>query len=230
MQEDLPNDAPADELPPPASDGEQGEFEMAPGDLDGLPPDDLDVLPPMSAVATSGLKHHMVEAYPMTRRAIAKCGATPLSAAELKELYIIKSPSPESFMEVFCPPRICPAFRRLGLTATVSADIETGWDLSQNSHRSFLMELVHGRQPHVVLLSPPCLPFSQMQRSNKHRADPILAAAKMAEGREFLEFSMQIARVQITNRRLFVYEHPATASSWAEDCVVGVAAERCSGG
>jgi hypothetical protein len=219
-KDDLPSDDGDRELPPLDTGGD---LPNSDGDHELPTPDGL---PPMSMVGRfPGMVDRFpdkVESYPMTKKAIAKLGVQPHTIQALKKSYAIVGATPDSCMEVFCPPRVCPAFERLGAAATVSADIVTRWDLSQQSHRTFLMELARRKQPQAVLLSPPCLPFSQMQRTNVGRSDPALVAAKLSEGREFVKFSMTIARAQIAGGRCFVYEHPSHASSWQQQSVTSV--------
>eukprot|EP00969_Alexandrium_andersonii_P118559 5243100-Alexandrium_andersonii.AAC.1 len=46
---------------------------------------------------------------------------------------------------------------------------------------------------------------------------------KTAQGLLHLKFAMHLARKQIQAGRKFLFEHPATASSWTEDAVLLVA-------
>jgi hypothetical protein len=77
------------------------------------------------------------------------------------------------FWEIFSPPRIVPFVQGLGLggCGLRSVDLESGWDLLNDTHIKHLLEDMQQSQPAFVFLSPPCTYFSQLMYSNWWRMD-----------------------------------------------------------
>ena len=91
-------------------------------------------------------------------------------------------------------------------------DLTTGWDFNIESHRSEAERYIDENKPLVVIGSPPCTPFSQLQAfspasENKER--------KWREGVRHMEFVVKLYRKQLEAGRIFVHENPAHATSWA---------------
>lgn len=75
--------------------------------------------------------------------------------------------------------------------------------------------LVWDFQLMVLILSPPCTVFSELQRLwNIKRIAAHIWAARWAEGMVYIEHSMAAAEEQCKQGRFFVFEHPERASSW----------------
>lgn len=75
----------------------------------------------------------------------------------------------------------------------------------------------------LVILSPPCTIFSSLQAMwnfKKMRADVV--SARWAEGMRHLDHAMDCARTQYDNGRVFIFEHPANATSWKQPSVTHV--------
>ena len=91
-------------------------------------------------------------------------------------------------------------------------DLTTGWDFNREDHRRMAEEYVEKEKPLVVIGSPPCVAFSQLQTlvPNSDRK-----AAQLAEGTRHMEFMAKIYRMQVDGGRIFLHENPAHAKSWA---------------
>ena len=68
--------------------------------------------------------------------------------------------------EVFSPPRVGEEGKRYGLTPGDAMDLTTGWDFNLKSHRDTAERYIDEQKPLVVIGSPPCTPFSQLQSLN----------------------------------------------------------------
>ena len=91
-------------------------------------------------------------------------------------------------------------------------DLTTGWDFNRPSHRRAAERYVDQKKPLVIIGSPPCTPFSQLQAfspasENKER--------KWREGVRHMEFVVKLYRKQLEAGRIFIHENPAHATSWA---------------
>ena len=65
--------------------------------------------------------------------------------------------------EVFSPPRVGLEGKRYGLTPGDAMDLTTGWDFNLKSHQEKAERYIDEQKPLVVIGSPPCTPFSQLQ-------------------------------------------------------------------
>ena len=133
--------------------------------------------------------------------------------------------SRQQFAELYSPPRVLPVVHNRGLTGQLSLDILTGWNFELPNVRAISLALLTTLCIRFLMLSPPCTIFSQLQRlwnfKRMHKAD---VEARWAHGMMLLTHAMDCARTQVENCNLFVFEHPATASSWDTEPVQSVAA------
>jgi len=212
----------ADELPP--DDVDEPEMELPPSDNELI---DLTMEAEETSTATKKpaakrgkqpkKKLYENKRAPMTTKIINATGVTPIPLASLKEMYDPQSlVEPEHFAEIFSPPRLAPEFKKRGLRASMSVDVLMGWDLSKLCVREFVLKQISRRRPKAIMLSPPCTTFSTLQALNMGKMDEQLWKAKVAEGKAFLKFSMELAELQRVNGRFFVFEHPERASSWKD--------------
>ena len=65
----------------------------------------------------------------------------------------------------------------------------------------------------MLILSPMCGPFGQLQGLNHSKMGPDEVEAKVREGVAHLKFCMQLCRMQSDKGRLFMFEHPVHARS-----------------
>ena len=74
-----------------------------------------------------------------------------------------------------------------------------------------MYQQVKEEKPLVVIGSPPCTPFSQLQTLNP---DTYEKRKRLQEGEEHIKFMISIYKLQVEAGRLFLHEHPAHARSW----------------
>ena len=129
----------------------------------------------------------------------------------------------QDIAEFYSPPRLVPAARRRGFSGVFSLDIKTGWDLSEAANQKLSLDILLRCQVVFLMLSPPCTSFSRLMYMNWPRMTAEAATRMKDLGLSFLRHAMQAARIQVAHGRLFAFEHPASASSWQEDCVTEVA-------
>ena len=122
--------------------------------------------------------------------------------------------------EYYNPPRALVVGRQRGLSGSLSLDIISGWDFKIPSLRSLSLELLSRLCICLVILSPPCIIFSDLQRLwNFKRMSQSQVRLKWDEGMLHLKHAMDCALVQYNKGRFFLFEHPARASSWKQDPV-----------
>lgn len=139
--------------------------------------------------------------------------------------------------EYYSPPRVLPAVRAFGLSGSLSLDILSQWDLRSERLQAVSLNLLNQLQIYFLMLSPPCTVFSSLQRLwNMKHWTPDQWQARWQQGMIHLRHSMNCAAEQHVKGRLFVFEHPAGATSWKTsevqyvsglDGVVSVTFDQC---
>ena len=124
--------------------------------------------------------------------------------------------------ELFSPPRTAERARQRGLKGGWSLDKEvvdpwTGktWDLSGERAREAARSLLKKTKPKLLIVSPPCTMFSQMQRISGGPKDKV----KYEEAVKLLELAVEMCFLQARAGRMFLFEHPAFATSWRLPCL-----------
>ena len=70
-------------------------------------------------------------------------------------------------------------------------------------------------RPLVIILSPPCTPFSLLQQL---RGDPqVRCPNRWREAVQVLELAVALCELQIQLGGSLVFEHPQSATSWAQE-------------
>ena len=96
-----------------------------------------------------------------------------------------------------------------------SLDLLAGWDLMDSCVGDVARQLLETMAVQVLILSPPCTAFSQLQALwNYKRMSAAAVQAKWAEGMAHLTFAVDCALTQHLAGRVFLLEHPAAATSW----------------
>ena len=117
--------------------------------------------------------------------------------------------------EFYSSPRVLPVARCRGLRGSLSLDITTGWDFNVQHLRQLSVELLCKLSIGIVILSPPCTAFSELQRLWNYKRMTLDAVQRQWEqGMVFVRHAMECALTQYKAGRRFGYEHPARASSW----------------
>ena len=121
--------------------------------------------------------------------------------------------------EVFSPPRVTEVAKMYGLTAGDAMDLTTGWDFDLQTHRDRAMERVKAKRPKLIIGSPECTMYSSLQNLTPWSQ---AKEQKMRKARRHLEFVCELYREQLRAGWWFLHEHPAAASSWKEQCILGM--------
>ena len=111
--------------------------------------------------------------------------------------------------------------QKAGLRSGPVYDIKNGWDLTTRAVQDRVLQEIKERRPELVVICPPCGPFSIMQNMNRKR-DSNAWLREQAKARILLRFGMRVAQRQIECGRLFMFEHPVGAVSWKDRTVVHV--------
>ena len=150
-------------------------------------------------------------------------------ATQLYEMLLVAGSSAAEgqakITELYSVPRVTALLRPSmslgrGLTFDLRGDAAgRSWNFLLAADRRDALAKIRAEKPYLVIGSPPCTPFSQLQRLNRRRMRPEEMQRRLVEGRVLLEFAAQVYHLQLAAGRHFVHEHPASASSWAEPCM-----------
>ena len=121
--------------------------------------------------------------------------------------------------EVFSQPRVAEEAKKQGLVQGTSFDLLTGYDLSRREDRMRCWKKLEKENPDLVVVCPPCGPFSPLQNFNYARMDIKKAMAIVGNGLHLLEFAMDVFQWQHLRGKVALFEHPAPSRAWEEECV-----------
>ena len=93
------------------------------------------------------------------------------------------------------------------------------WNFDDPEKRRRAKDLLRTVKPKLLIGSPMCRTFSNLMNLNKHRMDPDKWRAMVEHGVRHLKCMCELYQIQIEGGRLILHEHPASATSWKEDCI-----------
>ena len=145
-------------------------------------------------------------------------------AARLYELLLVNGATAAEgqakVSELFSVPRVTKLLRPnmslgKGLTFDLHGDIDgRSWDFLKAADRREAMTRIREQRPYLVIGSPPCTAFSQLN-DRYRRMDPEVVKRRKVEGRVLLEFAAQVDREQLAGGHHFLHEHPAAGTNRA---------------
>ena len=115
------------------------------------------------------------------------------------------------------PPRIVKEAVRQGLNGGGSYDVKTNFDLKNTADLAKMWKELEEDDPELVVLCPPCTPFSLLQSLNFPKMPPERVAFLVGEGLHHVNVSAEVAMWQYKRGKLFLFEHPHTSKAWKEE-------------
>ena len=126
--------------------------------------------------------------------------------------------------EIYSPPRVTQLISELGLRPAWSLDLTTvdpedgkPWDFSMADKRAKAVRMLDRDKPLMLVACPMCGPFSAINNLNYAKMTPEEIKEKLKKAMEHVKFSLDLCLRQYKAGRLFVFEHPTSASSWSTD-------------
>ena len=124
--------------------------------------------------------------------------------------------------EIYSLPRMTKMAQRLGMRAGWALDLtetdpEDGqpWDFSVPAKQAKAKKMIDEDRPAMLILCPMCGPFSQLNELfNYPKLTKDEVKKKLEAGLEHLKFAAELCAQQYEAGRMFLFEHPASASSW----------------
>ena len=122
--------------------------------------------------------------------------------------------------EIFSPPRTCQRARELGRKGGWSLDIKVEdpitrqkWDLSDKRVVARVKEMIRKDSPQLLVASPPCTLFSQLQNLSGGPEPVALQKAIV-----LFEVAVDLCMYQARLGGRFVLEHPKSSRAWKRSC------------
>ena len=115
-------------------------------------------------------------------------------------------------VELFSPDRFSSKSAKHWLSPGMAFDLRHGWDLAKEDVRRECWRLLEASS-WVVIGSPPCTSFSILQQMNPDRGTEEFNKT-MKQAIEHVDFCCAVFQWQCDQGRFFLFEQPASASSW----------------
>ena len=185
------------------------------------------------------IRHSTFQAHPWipakAKRVSAKCESGEVEAMEgleaegrinNMETMRKKHGCHNDLSEVYSPPRIVTVAQAAGLRGGFSLDLTAPdpdgytWDFSKASCRTRALEMLRVQKPYLLIGSPPCTAYSNLQNLNRCRqGGNAKVDAAQQRARVHLIFCCTLYNEQLSAGRYFLHEHPKSATSWSETCM-----------
>ena len=116
-------------------------------------------------------------------------------------------------VEVFSPERVGEMCKKFGLEQGAAMDLKNGYDFDSAKDRARCWEEIERSAPLLVIGSPPCTLFSQLQEINKfmYRDNKVWtekSQQKLQQAKRYIKFCTDIYEYQRSKGRFFLHEHP----------------------
>ena len=120
--------------------------------------------------------------------------------------------------EIFSPPRTTRRATHRGARGGWSLDIATTctttgrkWNLLEDRDQRKARSMLRRDKPQLLIASPPCTKFSNLQKMNKNKESK---TEDMEKAIEMIDFAVDMCTIQLKAGRKFVFEHPSTSAAW----------------
>ena len=117
----------------------------------------------------------------------------------------------DAIVEIYSGPRVAAEAAARGLQASLSVDLKTNYDLTDESTKERVKKELRRRRPKLLVTSPPCTKFSPLQNLRQH---PERLQEELPEAIAHVDFSMELQLEQLDRGDHGLHEHPDTATSW----------------
>ena len=123
--------------------------------------------------------------------------------------------------EVYSPPRVTETAAKMGLKPGWALDLtqvdeEDGqrWDFSVEAKRKKAKEKIKNDKPFMLIVCPMCGPFSSASNFNYINKTKEEVKDQLEKAMDHINFAVELCIMQLNAGRLFLFEHPAGASTW----------------
>ena len=114
-------------------------------------------------------------------------------------------------VEMYSVPKVTEEAQKNGSVPGLAMDLKTGWNFNKSEDREVARKYQKEAKPLVIIGSPMCRMFSQLQNMTPWTTERI---RMYEEDVEHVKFMIELYTVQVREGRYFIHEHPVGASSW----------------
>ena len=204
-----------------------------------LDPKDVDLFDPRLVVENAGPAVDVDpvipgQAYSDLVDSLQVAGVHVLDAVRYAKSMITTNKDASTLVAFYGSGRLCGAAharrRALNVQGLGAFDLRTirrdgqPWDFRKKSHRVEAEAYVREQKPEWLIGSPPCTPFCNLNQYLNYPKLPREQVQKLkADGMLHLTFMCRLYRLKSDGGRFFLHEHPQTAVSWVERCMLKTA-------
>ena len=113
-------------------------------------------------------------------------------------------------VEMYSVPKVTEEAQKNGSVPGLAMDLKTGWNFNKSEDREVARKYQKEAKPLVIIGSPMCRMFSQLQNMTPWTTERI---RMYEEDVEHVKFMIELYTVQVREGRYFIHEHPVGASS-----------------
>ena len=88
------------------------------------------------------------------------------------------------------------------------------WDCLDAGDRAWCKRMLRRDQPQLLVASPLCTLFSQLQNLSPNGLPPVRCPVERENAKLMVDFAVELCLIQTHAGRAFVFEQPRTATSW----------------
>ena len=121
--------------------------------------------------------------------------------------------------EVYSEPRISQKAEEMGCPNGRAFDLKNGYDFSRRKDQLRCWQELEEYDPDVIVICPPCGPFSPLQEWNYARMPTNKAVLILGEGVGHLEFAIKVFEWQVRRGKWALFKHPLASRAWQENSV-----------
>ena len=107
--------------------------------------------------------------------------------------------------EVYSPPRVTDLAQIVGLHPGLAMDLATGWNFEKEEHRRAAEDYVRKVKPLLLIGSPECRMFSQLQNLNKDKFGT--KSELIMRAKEHIRFVVKLYKIQHAEGRYLSLIH-----------------------
>lgn len=147
----------------------------------------------------------------------------------LKVMFIANKLGHPSIAEIYSPPRVTALAEQYGIQPGVALDLTVldpldnqPWDFDVPAKRQREKELLKFEKPDLLIGSPMCGAFAALLNLSRAKMGEGRWKITLEHGRTRFGFMCELYKIQHDAGILFWHEHPASASSWRELCIMKI--------
>ena len=136
---------------------------------------------------------------------------------QLSEVLRMKDDERHSIVEVFSPGRFAELAQDFGFESMGVYDLSLDWDWNKVVHRRRLEEKLALSPPDILVMTPPCGPWSRLQQCTpeEKRVDPEAFQREVEKAQSMVKWCLKMAERQLALGLHYLFESSQTSRAWS---------------